>query len=265
MPDIDLSFFLEPPDFDTTAVLTIEALAPLSMTATQPGTYYRSQPAPTEAMLYGLLENALGWHFPKKVRSNVLKELRSEAKSELGRGHPRKKEPWITGDDDVESGSGFASLLQHHLEFKMSALPDTMHFDDLWARHVHRKDDYEGGSRANDYRVEALYNQLKDDESEASFVSSKGAADISEPDKLLGELPSDVSIRQEELKPFFPFYYTSPTPREYVIPEGPYRYRARTTDTLAAQIEDALDDPAAPLYLGNNDGWVEAEWEVITQ
>jgi CRISPR-associated protein Cas5 len=262
---LDLSFFLEPPELETVALLEIEALAPLSMTATQPGTYYRGQPAPTEAMLYGLLENALGWHFPEKVRSDVLKKLRSEAKSELGRGHPLKEDPWITGNDDVESGSGFVSLLQHHLEFETSALPETVHFDDLWARHVHRKDDYEGGSRTNDYRVEALYNRLKDDESEASFVNSKGAADVSESEKLLGELPGDVSVRQEELKPFFPFYYTSPTSREYVIPEGPYRYRARTTGTLATQIGDALDDPAAPLYLGNNDGWVEAEWEAVNQ
>ena len=57
---MDLSFFLEPPEFSVTAVLTVEALAPLSMSAAQPGTYYRSQRAPTNAMLYGLLENAMG-------------------------------------------------------------------------------------------------------------------------------------------------------------------------------------------------------------
>ena len=265
MSDLDVSFFLEPPELDTTGILTIEALSPLSMTASQPGTYYRSQPAPTDAMLYGLLENALGYHFPEDVRSNLLKKLRSAAKSELGRGHPLKKEPWITGDEDVESGSGFLSLLQYHLEFEMSAVPDTMHFDDLWARHVHRKDDYEGGSRTNDHRVEGLYNRLKDDNSEASFVRKKDDADVTASQELLGKLPENVSVRQEELKPFFPFYYTSPTPREYVIPEGPYRYRVATTDMLAAQISDALDDPAAPLYLGNNDGWVEASWEVTSQ
>lgn len=119
MSDIDLSFFLEPPDLDTTAVLTIEALTPLSMSTAQPGTYYRSQPAPTEAMLYGMLENALGWHFPEDVRSDILDHLRQAAKDKLGRGHPRKKKPWITGDEDVESGSGYVSLLQHHLEFEM--------------------------------------------------------------------------------------------------------------------------------------------------
>ena len=101
MNDLDLSFFLEPPELNTYAMLTIEALAPLSMSSSQPGTYYRSQPAPTKAMLYGLLENALGWHFPEDVRSDLLKQLRSAAKSELGRGHALKESPWITGDKDT--------------------------------------------------------------------------------------------------------------------------------------------------------------------
>lgn len=258
----DLSFFLEPPDLSTPAVLEIEALSPLSMSTAQPGTYYRSQPAPTEAMIYGMLENALGWHFPEEVRSGLLKRLRQAAKDELGRGHPLKETPWITGKEDEESGAGFVSLLQHHLEFETSVLPDTTHFDDLWSRHVHRKDDYEGGSRNNDYRVEALYNRLKDDDHEASFVTRKKDADVSDSGEVLGDLPDDVSIRQDELKPFFPFYYTSPTQREYVVPDGPYRYRVRTTATLAAQIKAALEDAAAPLYLGNNDGWVEARLEV---
>jgi len=263
MSNLDLSFFLEPPDLSTAAVLTIEALTPLSMSTAQPGTYYRSQPAPTEAMLYGMLENALGWHFPADARSDILDNLRQAAKDELERGHPLKEEPWITGDEDHESGAGFVSLLQHHLAFETAIVPETMHFDDLWSRHAHREDDFEGGSRANDYRVEALYNRLKDEDHEASFVTKKKDADVAEAQEVLGRLPENVRIRQNELKPFFPYYYTSPTQREYVIPDGPYRYRIRTTATLATQLQVALDEPAAPLYLGNNDGWVNAWLEVI--
>jgi len=261
MDDLDLSFFLEPPELDTTAILTIEALAPLSMSTAQPGTYYRSQPAPTDAMLYGMLENALGWHFPEDVRSQLLKTLRKQAKKALDRGHPLKETPWITGDEDASSGSGFLSLLQHHLEIETRVVPDTMHFDDLWARHAHRDDDFEGGSRTNDYRVESLYNRLKNENHEASFVTKKKDADVSDPSEVLGDLPLDVRIRQNELKPYFPYYYTSPTQREYVVPDGPYRYRIRTTDTLASQLNRALSDPAGPLYLGSNDGWVEANLE----
>ncbi|NBC17349.1 MAG: hypothetical protein GVY18_08565 [Bacteroidetes bacterium] len=263
MNNIDLSFFLEPPELDTTALLVVEALTPLSMSTAQPGTYYRSQPAPTEAMLYGLLENALGWHFPEDIRSDLLKQLRQAAKDGLGRGHPLKKESWISGDKDAESVSGFMSLLQYHLEFDTKILPETTHFDDLWARHVHRKDDFEGGSRTNDYRIEALYNRLKDDDSPASFVTKKSEASVSDPSELLGRLPNDVKVRQNELKPFFPYYYVSPTKREYVVPDKPYRYRIRTTAMLADTIAEALEDPAAPLYLGSNDGWVEARLEEL--
>lgn len=263
MKEIDLSFFLEPPELDVVAILTVEALTPLSMSTAQPGTYYRSQPAPTEAMLYGLLENALGWHFPEDVRADILKQLRRAAKDELGRGHPFKKEPWITGDEDTESASGFVSLLQYHLEFETAFLPETTHFDDLWARHVHRDDDFEGGSRTNDYRIEALYNRLKNEGSEASFVTKKSDADVADPLELLGKLPDDVKVRQNELKPFFPYYYVSPTKREYVIPEGSYRYRICTSATLADMLAAALGDPAAPLYLGSNDGWVEARLEEL--
>ena len=261
MSDIDFSFFLEPPDLDTTAVLTIEALAPLSMSTAQPGTYYRSQPAPTEAMLYGMLENALGWHFPEDVRSDILDDLRQAAKDKLGRGHPRKKEPWITGDEDTESGSGYVSLLQHHLVFETSVLPETMHFDDLWARHARSTGtQFPGGSRNYDVRLERIMNL---EGSDAISFGDRSSYKIRDPEEL-SEVEKGDKVHVNALRPQFPQYYISPTQREYVIPDGPYRYRVCTTTTLADQLEAALHDPSAPLYLGNNDGWVEAQLEVIS-
>lgn len=62
----------------------------------------------------------------------------------------------------------------------------------------------------------------------------------------------------------FPQYYVSPKKREYVIPDGPYHFRVRTTSTVSEMIGRALLDPAAPLYLGTNDGWVEATWKVLS-
>jgi CRISPR-associated protein Cas5 len=260
---MDLSFFLEPPEGNRTASgkLVVEALKPLSMTTAQPGTYYRSQPAPTEAMLYGMLENALGWHFPEDVRKNLLKKLRKAAKDTLPRGHAHKKDPWITGDEDRASGSGFKSLLQHHLKFTGPHFePATMNFDDIWARHVRRADDFEGGSRNNDHRVEALYNSIKAKNTEADFRSKK-AADVKETEEVPGRHRDGVKVYQGALKPYFPTYYVSPTPREYVIPARPYQYRAEATPTVADLVSEALEDPAAPLYLGTNDGWVDARWE----
>jgi CRISPR-associated protein Cas5 len=262
MPDstLDLSFFLEPPELDTYATLTIEALAPLSMTSSQPGTYFRSQRAPTDAMLYGLLENALGWHFPEAVRSDLLKKLRSEAKRELGRGHPLKETPWITGDEDTESGSGFLSLLQHHLRFDTAVTPQTAHFDDLWARHARGSGtEFPGGSRHYDVRLERVVSLERGGEVSFGDYSSykirdpEALPDVSEGDK----------VHVKALRPQYPQYYTSPTSREYVIPESTYRYRIATTATLSSALSDAVNDPAAPLYLGTNDGWVQATWEPI--
>ncbi len=264
MPDskLDFSFFLEPPELDTDGLLTIEALAPLSMSTAQPGTYYRSQPAPTEAMLYGMLENALGWHFPEDVRSDLLKELRQAAKDELGRGHPLKEEPWITGDEDEESGAGFVSLLQHHLEFETEVRPDTTHFDDLWARHARSTGtQFPGGSRHYDIRLERIMNLEGSDQIK---FGDRSGYDIRDPDTL-PDVQEDDKVHVKALRPQFPEFYTSPTQREYVIPEGEYRYRVRTTETLAHQVEDALAAPAAPLYLGNNDGWVEAQWKTFSE
>jgi len=96
----DLNFLLEDPDFSTKAKLTIDALAPLSMVTSMPGKYYRSQPEPTDEMLYGLLENALGWHISTKERNELLKQLKKKHNQEL-----------------YESGVGYASLLQFHLRF----------------------------------------------------------------------------------------------------------------------------------------------------
>lgn len=297
MKNIDLSFFLEPPELTVAGKLTIEALMPLSMTTAQPGTYYRSQRAPTEAMLYGMLENALGWHLGPDERKDLLKGLRKEAKKRLGRGHDLKNTPWITGDEDAESGVGFKSLLQHHLKFAGCHFePATMHFDDLWARHVHgNSTNFPGGSRNSDSRIEHIINLEKQDK--LSFTDAKKAdCNIQEPWQLTDlrsaekkhmaffrppfpkryrppepndfqetKKVTDVSLKVHvsAIRSHFPVYYDSPTRREYVIPARPYQYRVETTPTVAGLISSALEDPVAPLYLGSNDGWVDARWEVL--
>ena len=259
---MDLSFFLEPPAHDTAAILTIEALAPLSMSTAQPGTYYRSQRAPTEAMLYGLLENALGIHLPAGERKKTLKRLRKAAKKKLGRGHELKETPWIKGRSDAESGSGFVSLLQHHLTFGTSYLPEVTSFDDLWGRHTHGKGtSFPGGSRHHDARLISLVNRSS--KGDIAFGDRAGYK-IREPDKLAEPVPSGAKVHVNAIRPQFPQYYSSPTPREYVIPERPYRYRLQTNEALAQQIQSALQDPAGALYLGNSDGWVDADLEPLS-
>ncbi len=260
MSDIDFSFFLEPPELSVAAQLTVEALTPLSMTTAQPGTYYRSQRAPTLSMLYGMLENALGWHFGPDDRRGLLKGLRKQAGKALGRGHELKDTPWITGDEDRESGVGFVSLLQHHLKFATRFEPATTHFDDLWSKHIRgNSTNFPGGSRNNDYRLERVINLER--KGDLSFSDRKGY-DIRDLEALAGAGIGD-KVHVSAIRSRFPQYYVSPIQREYVIPDGPYRYRVEATPRVAEHIEAALHDPAAPLYLGSNDGWVDATWEVL--
>ncbi|SMO57006.1 type I-PGING CRISPR-associated protein Cas5p [Gracilimonas mengyeensis] len=259
MKNIDLNFFLEPPELTEKGKIVIEALSPLSMTTTQPGTYYRSQSAPTVNMLYGMLENALGWHFGPKDRTTILKEIRKAAKKKLDRSDPLKKSQWITGKEDDESGVGFKSILQHHLKFVGPHIePETIHFDDLWARHVRGSGaTFPGGSRNYDVSLERIVNMEK-----LNLISFGDSAkhNIRDPKELVG-VSDDDKVHFNAIRPHFPQYYTSPTPREYVIPKGEYVFSVKTTKLLKDKIELALNNPNSPIYLGTNDGWVEASWE----
>jgi CRISPR-associated protein Cas5 len=221
---LDLNFLLEPPDFSARALLKIDALAPLSMVASLPGKYYHSQPEPTDAMLYGMLENALGWHVSTKERKDLSKKLRQKF------GEPEK------------TGVGFVSLLQFHLRFTTRALPPLLHYDDLWAQHLKHNDDrHIDGSRNYDFRAIPFLNERR------LAKANKQPSHVS---------PADV------IK-FFPQYYASPTMREYIIPKGVYQFVAETSLKISEMIANALRNPAAPLYLGSNDGWIEADWEVL--
>ncbi len=259
MKNIDLEFFLEPPILTEKGKIVITALSPLSMTTTQPGTYYRSQSAPTINMLYGMLENALGWHFGSKDRTKFLKELRNAAKKKLDRSDPLKETKWITGKEDTESEVGFKSILQHHLKFIGPNIePETMHFDDLWARHVRGSGTtFPGGSRNYDVSLERVVNMEK--RKQISFGDT-AKHDIRDPKKLIDVVEND-KVHLNAIRPLYPQYYTSPTPREYVIPKGDYVFLVHTTKLLKKIIYASLNNPDAPIYLGTNDGWVEASWE----
>ena len=278
MENIDLSFFLEPPVLDTAAILTIEALAPLSMVPAQPGSYYRSQAHPTDAMIFGMLENALGWHFGGKQRSELLKDLRKTAGKHHSKQANWKESGWLT-DKSSTSDSGFISLLMYHFRIDTQWIPQVMEYDDFWTQHLHDNDDFMGGSKHYDARLESLINLSKQED---KSKPKKKPSDKKHPMFIdfgpkQGEKSEDYPVNTFEealtmktgkihvkaLRKQFPRYYSSPKRRGYVVPKGPYQYRIDTTETLALLIERGLNDPAAPLYLGSNDGWVDVNLELI--
>lgn len=258
MKRLDMSFFLEPPELTETGKIVIDALAPLSMTTTQPGTYYRSQSVPTYDMLYGMIENALGWHFNSRDRKKILKRLREIAKKRFDQNDHLKNSEWLNGKKDVESGVGFKSILQYHLKFGLHIEPETEHFDDLWARHVRGSGTtFPGGSRNYDISLERIVTMKKKD---LISFGDTAAHDIREP-RQLNDVEEDDKVHLNAIRALYPQYYISPTPREYVIPNGSYIFTVMTTNLLKNKIEKALQDPFSPIYLGTNDGWVEAKWE----
>ncbi len=236
----NLNFLLEPSTFSKRGKLFIEALAPLSMVASLPGKYYRSQREPTAQMLYGLIENAFGWHISDVER----KELERKLKRKFG-------------IDLEKSGVGFISILQFHLRFSTSLIPPLLHYDDLWAQHL-KGGSFIGGSRNYDSRAIKIMNAER-----GKKIAINDLGGSSKDSDKLHDFDDNDKIHVNVVRPYFPQYYVSPTPREYVIPQGEYIFVVETSEILAEMVQSAFDNPAAPLYLGSNDGWVEVRWEVF--
>lgn len=149
---MDFSFFLCPPERTVHGTLVVRALAPLSLVSGQPGSYYQTAQAPSDVMLLGMIENALGWHLGPTDRKAVRRALQEQAKK-VYRKSEWADSPWLT-EEPPGSESGFVSLLGHHLAFDgLREIPPTLSYDDLWARQAHRADDFFGGSRRYDYQL----------------------------------------------------------------------------------------------------------------
>lgn len=238
--NLDLSFLLNPPEFNVKAKLIIDALAPLSMVTSMPGKYYRCQPEPTHEMLWGMLENALGWHLCESERNALLKKIQKKL-----------------GVEARATGVGFKSLLQFHVRFSASVIPPLLNYDDYWAQHL-KGASFVGGSRTYDRRAIPIMNAIWGKRITVNDTSKANK----DPDKIHNFQDGDV-IHLNVVRPYFPQYYASPTPRGYVMPKGNYQYCVETSAGLASLIAEAIQSPASPLYLGSNDGWIEAQWEVI--
>ncbi len=237
-----LELLLSPPDFSSRSVLEIEALAPLSLVSRMPGKYYQTQPKPSDYMLYGLLENALGWHLEEAERRKLFEQLKKQ--------HKRKnvQASWV--------GSNFLSLLQWHVRFGVMVVPPLLQYDDLWTQHLKGKT-FPDGSRNYDAQAIPLMNAKR-----AKRITYSDAGSAKKNAALLRDFQDGDDIHIGVLRPYFPQYYSSPTPRGYVLPMGPYQVAVETSPALSEALAAAVQNPAAPLYLGSNDGWVEATWKI---
>jgi hypothetical protein len=263
----DLSFFTEPPALEKKAVLEIVPLAPLSMVSAQPGSYFRSEITPTVDMVYGLLENALGWHFEDKTRKTIYKALLKTAKKKHGNNDLFKGSEWLKGKS-VNSGSGFFSFLQYHLSLELeSADENPMTYDDLWSTHFRtEKIQFVGGSRNYDPSLEDVISisrkkiKGKDGKKSASAIQfgDRGEFKTISIEELKRVKAGKYKLKT--LKPLFPHYYVSPKSRGYVVPKVKYTFTAKCSKELGVILAEAILNPCAPLYIGSNDGWVDTKW-----
>ena len=273
MQSLDLSFYLEPPEPTVSGTLVLEALAPLSMVSAQPGTYFRTETTPPAAMIYGLLENALGWHFPLAQRKDILKGLAKTAKKKYRKNTEYKDHPWLSGKPRTSSKSGYFTLLQYHLSFgDIGADAGAMVYDDLWSMHLRDTGmNFPGGSRHYDSRLETFISTLRTSTSTFKKLDKSEAKQRAAEKYELGDrkefstIPLDevYSLEERKLNPKsfregYPMYYVSPKKRGFVEPSAPYRVPYRTTPGVQSLLEATLPSPTAPLYLGTSEGWVSA-------
>ena len=237
--ELNIEVLFEKPEPRTKAVLFIEPLAPLSLVTSMPGAYYRSQREPSEFMIYGMLENLLGWHFTDKQRDLIIKTLKNHYKKVY------KSDKELATIDFEKTGVGFKPLLQHHLKINNLLLkPSINSFEDYWTQHLKDVDErHAKGTRNYDAKIEVDVNNIY----------------------ALPKEKRDIGWRKiyEKNVGLFPAYYQSPVKREFITTKGKYGYTIIANDSLLNFLINALNNFDNPLYLGTNEGWIDINIEKI--
>ncbi len=224
--NIDISLLFKRPNTSQRGLLIIQPLAPLSMVSSIPGSYYRTLGEPDNHMLYGMLENLLGWHFSDDIRKKVIKAVGK---------HYKKEYKDLFTESYESSENGFTSLLQNHLKItKSQFLPKAVieRYEDYWTQHLKDSDRrHLGGARNYDWRLEPGMNVLADDDAKNTFFKIN--------------------------KSNFPKYYSSPKKREFVVVQDRYWFQIETNEEIMSLLTSVLQSPESPIYLGTNEGWID--------
>lgn len=234
--NIDLSILRKLPELKTQAVLSIRPLAPLSMVSELPGSFYKTMKYPSKKMLCGLFENMLGWHFDNKLRLEIFKDMvkvRKKQKIDL------KKEQLIHGSTYLPLLMDYFDILGNIslIEFK-----SMFNYSDLWNRGYRRPESniHLNGCRNIDVSLVAeRYNLFTKWNDLTSKKESKAKKDEWVKNNI-GKIP---------------YFYTSPTPREYIcldaVMEIPLMLDVNFAELLLAEAKISNI-----CYLGNSEGWV---------
>lgn len=232
--NIDLSILKDVPKLDCMSIVEITPLAPLSMVSDMPGSFYKTLHAPNKKMLCGLFENILGWHIDWADRNKIINDVKTI-----------RKKQGIRYVDNV-SGSTYKPLLMDYFEIaddvKYTDFKNVCFFNDLWSRGYRRSDTYKhmNGCRNIDFGILS--------ERYSAFDCIDGLK-VSSNEK--------TKKKDEWFKEHIgcvPYYYSTPTTREFVDFEGRYLYKLKIDCKLLDLLLDGSNNNIG--YLGNSEGWV---------
>ncbi len=249
------------PNLSKIAKLIIQPLAPLSMVSEIPGTFYKVEDVPNKVKLCGLFENILGWHFDKKDRDKISKNLIDFHKKKL------KIKEYKIG----KSNSSYQPLLFDFFEIGMIFKSKTINYNDLWKRSFNRMDAdvHPKGTPNIDYNRLKQKGWVKEEESRQETIKKEIKSLDSKIDKeKIAELKEKIKKAPllmffEENKKAYPMYYTSPTLREYTDYQGKnIQIQLKIDESLFEKLIVALEN-CSTAYLGNSEGWVEIKLEEI--
>lgn len=248
MNTISLSLLKEKPTIDAQAMVSIRPLAPLSMVSDMPGSYYKTLKKPDKKMLCGLFENILGWHFDSADRKLLYKELKQI----------RKKQK--VDFKDKYNGSTYRPLLMDYFEIdgdiEIDKFKGVCFYDDLWSRCFRRTDTggglltHIGGCRIIDHSIMAeMKNIFSNIDKDESLPTKK------EKDKGKEDWVNDHFGQ-------FPFFYMTPTKREYLSLNGIFNIKVAIDRVLLNLLSESIKNNNIG-YLGNSDGWVDLKIEQL--
>lgn len=208
------------------AMLKVRPLAPLSLVSSIPGSFYRSNHEPTQSMLFGLLENMLGWHYSPEIRRAIKRAVNKNSKSKVK-------------FEDVFSESGYEPMVQQYVRIhKLFLKPITESYVDLWTQHLKHNDKrHFDGIRNYDWRL---------------------AKQISLVD---GDKQKEALLKSNQSK--FPNYYQSPKRREFIKVTGEYIYRIEIENSFVDTLLEKVENPVSPPFLGTSEGWVDVKIDLV--
>ena len=212
--------------------MRIRPLAPLSMVADIPGSYYKTLMSPSKKMLCGLFENILGWHFDKDTRDNIIKKLGKKRKNYFR---------------DLIEGSTYQPLLSEYFDIGDQPIVENLRticrYNDYWSRSYKRSDSHLhiNGTRFMDAgTIAQMLHTFSIIDNKEEKASEKNAEKDSWFKLHIGK---------------FPQYYTSPTNREYVDIDAELVYSMTMDTRLFTMLNVACENNNIG-YLGDNEGWI---------